>query len=73
MIKDLKFNLLGLSAVTALNLAVRLDSAYITLVEGFFLAVFTGLGNLGELYTQRLLARANDKCVDAYTKLLTKY
>ena len=54
VIKDLKSNLLGLLAVTALNLAVRLDAVYTTLVEDSFLAVFQVLGNLGEPYNIKL-------------------
>ena len=54
VIKDLKSNLLGLPAITALNLAVRLDAAYTTLVEDSFPTVFQGLGNLGEPYTIKL-------------------
>ena len=47
VIKDLKSNLLGLPAITALNLAARLDSTYTSLVEDSFPTVFNGLGNLG--------------------------
>ena len=54
VIKDLKPNLLGLPAITALNLAVRLDSAYTSLVQDSFLSVFEGLDNLGEPYTIKL-------------------
>ena len=54
VIKDLKSNLLGLPAITALSLAVRLDAAYTTLVEDSFPTVFQGLGNLGEPYTIKL-------------------
>ena len=54
VIKDLKSYLLGLPAVTALNLAARLDAAYTTLVEDSFLSVFQGLGNLDEPYTIKL-------------------
>ena len=54
MIKDLKSNLLGLPAITALNLAARLDSTYTSLVEDSFPTVFKGLGNLGEPYTIKL-------------------
>ena len=54
VIKDLKSNLLGLPAITALNLAVRLDNTYTSLVEDSFPAVFKGLGNLGEPYTIKL-------------------
>ena len=54
VIKDLKSNLLGLPAITALNLAIRLDAAYTTLVEDSFPTVFQGLGNLGKPYTIKL-------------------
>ena len=54
VIKDLKSNLLGLPAITALNLAVTLDNTYTSLVEDSFPAVFKGLGNLGEPYTIKL-------------------
>ena len=54
MIKDLKSNFLGLPAIIALNLAVRLESAYTSLVQDSFLSVFEGLGNLGEPCTIKL-------------------
>ena len=54
VIKDLKSNLLGLPAITALNLAARLDSTYTSLVEDSFPTVFKGLGNLGEPYAIKL-------------------
>ena len=54
VIKDLKSNLLGLPAITALNLAVRLDNAYTSLIQDSFPSVFEGLGNLGEPYTIKL-------------------
>lgn len=54
VIKDLKSNLLGLPAITALNLAVRIDSAYTSLVQDSFPSVFEGLCNLGEPYTIKL-------------------
>ena len=50
----IKSNLLGLPAVASLNLAVRLDIAYTTLVEDSFPTVFLGLGNLDEPYTIKL-------------------
>jgi len=54
VIKDLKSNLLGLPAITALNLAPRLDHTHTSLVEDSFPTVFNGLGNLGEPYTIKL-------------------
>ena len=50
---------MGLPAITALNLAIRLGSAYTSLVQDLFLLVFEGLGNeglgnLGEPYTIKL-------------------
>ena len=53
--KDLKKNLLGLPAITALQLAVRIDATsgsegagQETVILQKFPAVFQGLGNLGE-------------------------
>ena len=54
VIKDLKSNLLGLPAITALNPAVRLDNAYISLVQDSFPLVFERHGNFGEPYTIKL-------------------
>ena len=54
VIKDLKSNLLGLPAITALILAARLDSTYTSSVEDSFPTIFKGLGNLGEPYTIKL-------------------
>ena len=50
--KGLRTNLLGLPAITALNLAARLDSVedYRAKVLATYPDVFTGLGNLGEPY-----------------------
>ena len=45
---------MSLPGITALNLAIRLDSAYTSLVQDSFLSVFEGLGNLGEPYTIKL-------------------
>jgi len=50
VIKNLKHNLLGLPAITALHLAARLDSTYTAMVQNRFPSVFQGLGNLGEPY-----------------------
>ena len=53
VVRGLNVNLLGLPAITALRLAVRLDSTtshndYDTLVKDTFTSLFEGLGNLGE-------------------------
>ena len=52
VVKGLRTNLLGLPAITALNLAARLDSVddYRAKVLAAYTDVFTGLGNLGEPY-----------------------
>ena len=57
VVKDLKINLLGLPAITALKLAARIDviTDYHTMIGESFPAVFEGLGNLGEPYVIRLL------------------
>jgi len=52
--KNLKHNLLGLPAITALHLATQLDSTYTAMIQNSFLSVFLGLGNLGEPYTIKL-------------------
>ncbi len=56
VVRGLKRNLLGLPAITALNLAARLDSTidYKTLIEESFPSIFQGLGNLGEPYEIKL-------------------
>ena len=56
VVKGLRTNLLGLPAITALNLAARLDSVedYRAKVLATYPVVFTGLGNLGEPYTIEL-------------------
>ncbi len=48
VVRGLQRNLLGLPAITALNLAARLDSTidYKTLIEESFPSTFQGLGNL---------------------------
>jgi len=50
VIKGLKTNLLGLPAITALNLAARIDTItdYQAIIEEIFPTLFQGLGNLGE-------------------------
>ena len=55
VVKVLKMNLLGLPAITALRLAVRIDST----VKERFPSVFQGLGNLGEEYEIHLKEGAN--------------
>ncbi len=56
VVRGLKRNLLGLPAITALNLAARLDSTidYKTLIEESFPSIFQGLGNLWEPYEIKL-------------------
>ena len=55
VIKELKTNLLGLPAITALTLAARVDSASCeTDIHQRFPKVFEGLGNLGEEFEIRL-------------------
>jgi len=54
VIKNLKHNLLGLPAISALHLAARLDSTYTAMVQNRFPFVFQGLGDLGEPYTIKL-------------------
>ena len=64
MVDDLKNNLMGLPAITALNLAARLDSTAESpshLANTFiknFPKVFEGLGNLGEEYDIKLKPEA---------------
>ena len=52
----MKNNLLGLPAIEALNLAVRLDAAedYRSMIVRSYPKVFEGLGNLGEPYEIKL-------------------
>ena len=57
VVKELRSNLLGLPAIKALNLAVRLDETTTTVtplssayIHKQFEKVFQGLGNLGEEY-----------------------
>ena len=45
---------MDLPAITALSLAIRLDTTYTTLVEDSYPSVFQGLGNLGEPYTIKI-------------------
>ena len=57
VIKGLKTNLLGLPAITALNLAARIDTAAQDAendIRKQFPKVFEGLGNLGEEFTIKL-------------------
>ena len=55
MVKGLKTNLLGLPAITALNLAARVDSANCAAdIHQRFPKVFGGLGNLGEEFEIKL-------------------
>ena len=59
VVKDLKRNLLGLPAITTLNLAARIDVT--TTKRDFpkeFPKVFKGLGNLGEEFTIQLKPNA---------------
>ena len=60
VVNHLKRNLLGLPAITALNLAVRVESMTNTTcsVVGKFPSLFQGLGSFGEEYTIKLKAGA---------------
>ena len=56
VVKGLRTNLLGLPAITSLDLAARVDTTidYSSLVNESFPNVFQGLGNLGEPYEIQL-------------------
>ena len=61
VVKGLKSNLLGLPAIKALNLAVRLDETTAepaplsaSFIHGRFQKIFQGLGNLGDEYEIKL-------------------
>ena len=54
MINNLKTNLLGLPAITALNLAGRLDSVDVEDIIKQNPDIFCGLGNLGDEYEVKL-------------------
>ena len=55
MVKELSKNLLGLPAITALNLAVRVDAVKEDDdIWEKFAPVFRGLGNMGEEYQIKL-------------------
>ena len=55
VVSGLKTNLLGLPAITALNLATRVDATTETpSVMQMYPSVFQGLGNLGEEYTIKI-------------------
>ena len=59
VVKGLKTNLLGLPAITALNLAARVDSANCAAdIHQRFPKVFGGLGNLGEEFEIKLKPNA---------------
>ena len=60
VVNHLKRNLLGLPAITALNLAVRLECMTNTTcsVVDKFPSLFQGLGSFGEDYTIKLKAGA---------------
>ena len=59
MVKGLKTSLLGLPAITALNLAARVDSANCAAdIHQRFPKVFGGLGNLGEEFEIKLKPNA---------------
>ena len=64
--KGLKTNLLGLPAITALNIVARVD----TIDEGCkYPDLFRGLGNLGEAYTIKLRADAKPHALFTATKI----
>ena len=61
VVEGLKINLLGLPAITALNLAVRVDATESTTptstkteIEKQFPSLFRGLGNIGDEYEIRI-------------------
>ena len=55
VVSGLKTNLLGLPAITALNLATRVDATTETSsIVQMYPSVFNGLGNLGEEYTIKI-------------------
>ena len=54
VVKDLKFNLLGLPAITALGLVAKLDTTTTSEIVEQFPTLFDGLGNLGEPYDIQL-------------------
>ena len=56
VVKGLRTNLLGLPAITSLDLAARVDTTidYSSLVKESFPNIFQGLGNLGEPYEIQL-------------------
>ena len=62
VVRGLKTNLLGLTAIISLNLASRVDTTtvadYKSLVEESFPKVFKGLGNSGDPYTIKLSQNA---------------
>jgi len=63
LIKDLKYNLLGLPAITSLNLVSRLDSLHITAkdIQRQHPQLFHGLGTFEEEY-EVLLVRCQAIC-----------
>ena len=54
VVRGLKNNLLGLPAITALNLLCRIQATYAEDIRSLFPSVFKGLGNLGEEYSIQL-------------------
>lgn len=71
VVDGLKKNLLGLPAITALGLAVRVDATTDakTAIKHQYPTIFQGLGNLGEEYVIRLKPGA----VPRYSSLLGMY
>ena len=65
VIRGLKSNLLGLPAITALNLAARVDSTldYRAVIEESYPKVFNGLGEFGEPYQIKLTDDAKPHAV----------
>ena len=50
VIQKLQNNLLGLPAITALNILCRIQATYAEDILSQFPEIFTGLGNLGQEY-----------------------
>ena len=67
VVKGLKTDLLGLPAITALNLAVRVDTntteEEADIIKRKFPKLFTGLGNLGEEYNIKVQPQAKPHAI----------
>ena len=71
VVQGLRRNLLGLSAITALNLAVRVDATSIDNMQEEYPSLFRGLGNLGEEYEIKLKpdAKPHNLCTPRFVPL----